>query len=202
MPRRLPSNRCSVHQRPHAFNARRKNDSRVKAILAVTMFALVCCFPPGFLQNQLVLLGIMSVAAYMNEIHHVPLPIRDLQRKHRRIRDYGAAEFKLKFGFHQEHATRLLNCMNLGDIIRCENGSVCNSEEAMLIMLNRLTHTRKLTDMESEFGIDYTQICRIFNTTINIFVDRNSHLLFDNLNFFVPRLQSYNLAIKKNYVYK
>ncbi len=51
-------------------------------------------------------------------------------------------------------------------------------EEGCLILIYRLTTHRKFTDVETEFGIDYTQLCRIFNTMIE---------LTDNyLQFFFP----------------
>jgi hypothetical protein len=52
-------------------------------------------------------------------------------------------------------------------------------EEAFLIMLYRMKN-RTLSDMEEEFGIDYTVICRVFNTTIEDLVARHNHLLNDN----------------------
>ena len=48
--------------------------------------------------------------------------------------------------------------INLGDYIRCQNETICDSEEAMLIMLYRLKYAKNLTDMEEEIGIEFRYV--------------------------------------------
>lgn len=52
--------------------------------------------------------------------------------------------------------------------------------------------------MEEEFGIEYTQIDRVFNTMVNRIVAAHHRKLFDNLAFFEPRFARYNAAIRNN----
>jgi hypothetical protein len=54
----------------------------------------------------------------------------------------------------------------------------------------------KFTKMQDEFGIEYTQLSRIFNCMIALLVERNMHLVTDHLAFFVNRFPDYNMAIR------
>ena len=66
-----------------------------------------------------------------------------------------------------------------------DNMSCINSEEALLIMLRRMAYQRFI-DMEEEFKMDYTTLCRTFNECVD-YVGHHKHLLlFDNLDYFVP----------------
>ena len=62
-------------------------------------------------------------------------------------------------------------------------------------MLYRLEYAKNLTDMEEEIGIEFRYV-----EYLAIFVDSNYVLLFNNLNFFVRRLQSYSLAIRSKVI--
>jgi hypothetical protein len=141
--------------------------------------------------------GLAAACAYVDQTCTTRLPPRVYLRLHKRIRDYDPASFKTKFGFNQDHAASLLSCL-FPDIefLRCQNRSVFHIEEAFLIMLYRMTKNRMFTDIQEEFGIEYTQLCRIFNSTIEEIVARHHHLLSDNLAFYVTRLPMYNQAIR------
>ena len=50
--------------------------------------------------------------------------------------------------------------------------------------------------MEEEFGIDYTQLSKIFNQCCFLMATTHFNLLFNNLDFFRPRFQMYNDALQ------
>ena len=52
--------------------------------------------------------------------------------------------------------------------------------------------THRLTDMENEFGLDYTQIDRVFNVLVEHVVAVNYMKLFDKISYFVSRFPMYN----------
>jgi hypothetical protein len=159
---------------------------RMTGLTAIMLLNIFCLMPTDT-SHSILLIELIAATAYIEEQYWVRLPIRPLKKRNRKIRDYLPAVFESKFGFNQDHAVRLLHCISLGDYIKC-------------LMLYRLKYARKLTDIEEEFGLDYIKICRIFSTTIAIFVDKNYCLPFNNINCFVPRLESYSLAIRSKII--
>mmetsp|Transcript_14109 Transcript_14109/g.21110 ORF Transcript_14109/g.21110 Transcript_14109/m.21110 type:complete len:106 (+) Transcript_14109:311-628(+) len=93
----------------------------------------------------------------------------------------------------------IFDCLgfNINDDVICENRSRCSSEEAFLILLSRLASYKRLTDISMHFGIETTQVSRILNATIDIIVQRNHHLVYNNIAFFVHRFEMYNAAIRR-----
>jgi hypothetical protein len=142
--------------------------------------------------------ALISTFLYLEQTMTTRLPPPLLIRRERRIADYDIISFQCKFGFQQEDAASLLSCLFGDEIqyIRCDNGTSCHIEEAFLIMLYRMTSYEKFTRMQHEFGIEYTQLSRIFKCTIALLVERNHYLLTDNLDYFVERFGEYNLAIR------
>ncbi len=85
--------------------------------------------------------------------------------------------------------------INMEDYFRCQNETICDSKEAMLIILYRLKYARNFTDMEEDIGIEFRNV-----EYLAIFVDSNYVLLFDNLILLVRRLKSYSLAIRSKVI--
>jgi hypothetical protein len=122
---RYPQNRTSVHQRPCSYNARRRNWANAYLNISVSFFTLLNIDMDEDDFEVYLICGITAVVQYLHQVFTTVLPTRQLVHLQRRIRDYDVAAFKLKFGFHKEHAPYLLDCLfpNM-NFIRCDNGSV------------------------------------------------------------------------------
>ena len=79
--------------------------------------------------------------------------------------------------------------------IRLNNNSVVPSEKTFLMMLHRMAYPRRLTDMEEFFDREYSTISRRFSHVVDLMDEEHSHLLVNNLEFFLPRFPEYNRVI-------
>lgn len=198
MERRQLLRNLAVRQRPHGLNAQRMLTSRQSIVLTAAFLAISLILPDGVHKVAFIVMGIYFFSQYHAAMFYQPVHHHhQLHRRDRRIRDYDDAQFRLIFRFHKEHAVALMHCLELPehDII-VDNGSRFHPEEAFLILLHRMAVYNRLTDMEREFGIEYTQLNRIFNYFVEYIVGRHYHKLYDNIAFFVPRFARYNAAIR------
>ena len=186
-----------VFQRVEGFNALRMVTSRKSFLYFGLVMMPVLILPPGILQYSLLAIGIYFVNSFYWARYGPVVPRPVLIRLHRRINDYEIATFPIKFRFLQHHAHAVMSCLGVGpqDVI-CDNGSRAHCEEAFLILLFRMARPRTLVEASAEFGIENTQVCRIFNTTMQMVVMRNHLLVFDNIPYFVPRFPMYNQALR------
>jgi hypothetical protein len=60
-------------------------------------------------------------------------------------------------------------------------------EKAFLMMLYHMPYPRILVDLEVFFVREYPTVSRCFTFVFNKMDDEHSHLLTDNLDFFLPR---------------
>ena len=91
----------------------------------------------------------------------------------------------------------LYTALRFPDRIVLDNNSVIPGEKAFLMMLYRMAYTRRLVDLETFFGREYSTISRCFNYVVNKMDEDHGHLLADNLPFFLPRFLEYNRVIKE-----
>ncbi len=119
-------------------------------------------------------------------------------RRDRRINSYTEFEFREKFKFEQIHARDIMKCWKIFEAPMYRLDSSRHSfhpEEAFLIFLNRQFALKKLSDMEDEFGIDYTTLSRCYNDVSHRLKLAHHNRLFDNLAFFATRFPYYNSKI-------
>ena len=194
---RRPLRNLDVFQRAEGFNALRMITSRKSFLYFGLIMLPVLILPPGLLQYSLLVAGMYFVNSFYNARYGPAVPRAVLVRLDRRINGYDIAIFPIKFRFLKHHAHAVMSCLGIGphDVI-CDNGSRAHCEEAFLILLFRMARPRTLVEASEEFGIERTQICRIFNTTMQLVVMRNHLLIFDNIPYFVPKLPSYNQAFR------
>jgi len=55
-------------------------------------------------------------------------------------------------------------------------------------MLKRMATPERLIDIETEFGIDQTQSCRVFNHLVETIVEMHHLRLFDNIRLKISQL--------------
>ena len=188
----------NVWQRGAGYNAGRIVTGRSAFTMAVMSLTASLVTPPGNLRNSLLIMGIYHGYRFMSCHYGNRIQPPICHRQHRIIHHYEPAVFRNKFRFHKAHALAVFNCLGFryDEDIVCENRTRCNSEEAFLIFLARMKSYERFTDLQDEFGLDYSQLCRIFNTTLSMVVARNRHLLFDNFDYFSTRFEQYNRAIR------
>ena len=161
-------------------------------------FALCTAIEDLDLSRILIYVGAFYVARYLHCVFGPRIIISPLIRAYRRINPYHPAELRVQFRFEKRHAHALTNCLGFIQLdIVCDNGAYCISEEAFLILLFRMTSYKLFSDVESHFGIDFSMLCRIFNTCVEQVVVDNYHLLYDNLDYFVTRYELYNTAFEQ-----
>ena len=166
--------------------------------MGIICIACAVTLAPSELQRFVLIMGVYNLYRYYECTYGTPVIVPFLVRQNRRIEGYEPSVFRNKFRFHKDHAYALFNCLgfrNNEDVI-CENRSRCNSEEAFLIMLARMKSYERFTDMQEHFGIEYSQLSRIFNRVVELVLQRNHHLIFDNVAYFEPRFEMYNAAIR------
>lgn len=194
----------SLWQRAEGLTACRMVEGR-KCLTFAVAFLHLATVPAGVfpddLDPELRRIFVAAGAMYSSRYYrckfgfHMGLP--RLERLHRRIEFYDPADFRNKFRIEKRHARAVFECLGFTeDDIVCDNGAHCNSEEAFLIMMYRMASYQRLSDLEIHFGLDNSLLCRIFNATVEQVVTEKHHLLFDNIDYFVPRFGIYNSAIR------
>ncbi|KAE8963078.1 hypothetical protein PR003_g8698 [Phytophthora rubi] len=79
-----------------------------------------------------------------------------------KLRTYGSANAVLDFRFDIEGVRALGRHFRLPETVITEDGDRCSKDEALAIMLNRMSSPQRLHDMSSKFGRSSGSICRIF----------------------------------------
>lgn len=99
------------------------------------------------------------------------------------------------FRFQKADLRSLFIALRFPDEIILPNRSKINGEAAFLLMLHRMAFPRRLVDEEIFFGREYSTVSRTFNYVVKLMDREHSHLLLDNLEFFLPRFGRYNECI-------
>jgi nuclease HARBI1 len=102
-----------------------------------------------------------------------------------------------QFRFLKRDLRHLYIALRFPDRIVLDNKSVILGEKAFLMMLYRMAYPRRLVDLEAFFGREYSTVSRCFTFVVNKMDDEHSHLIADNLDFFLPRFPEYNRVIKE-----
>ena len=68
-------------------------------------------------------------------------------------------ECNVEFRFNRNDIPRLVEVFQIADQITCYNGVVCNSKEALCILLKRFAYPCRYADMVHRFARPTPQIC-------------------------------------------
>ena len=92
-----------------------------------------------------------------------------LIRRNRRISSYDEYEFREMYGIDKRHEKDVMKCWGIFPTrkITLSNRSIFHREEAFLVFLARHHDYRKLSSFERHYGIEYTQLSRLFNHVSN-----------------------------------
>jgi hypothetical protein len=101
------------------------------------------------------------------------------------------------YRFRKEHLHDLNTALRIPNEFRfgCRRfrGKI-SGEKAFLFTLHRLATVQRLVDFEKEYGRSYDQLSRIFTRVVGHIFAAWSHLLLNNLAFFL-RFDSYHTEI-------
>jgi hypothetical protein len=123
-------------------------------------------------------------------------PLRTVwDRAHLTFADLTDNQSYLQTRFLKNDLYRIYDAWAVPDRFTLTNGSVFSGEEATLVFLWRMSRPRRLYDLTHTFGCDETQLSRCFDEYVDFLVDTHSHLLYDNMDYFVNKFQTYNRAI-------
>ena len=86
-------------------------------------------------------------------------------------------ECKIELRFAKKHLTELCEFLGIPEKITCVQRTVCSGMEGLCILLKGLAYPCRYTDMVPRFGRNPTELCLIFNTTIDFIYDNHKHRL-------------------------
>lgn len=100
----------------------------------------------------------------------------------------------------RDNFRRIMLVLNFPQYIICNNGTKCNSEEAFLMLLDRMSFPDRLDDFQERWGREYSQISRILDATFRFIDDNHKHLVSNNsTRYFAHRFPLYNRQFKRKY---
>lgn len=94
-----------------------------------------------------------------------------------RIDDFSETQFQQKFRFYKPEFMELLSLCQFPEKVILENGSVCQPEEILMIVLRRLCYPARLVDLQDELKKSKTTLSRAFKYGIGFLYRKFDHLL-------------------------
>ena len=108
---------------------------------------------------------------------HIEVPY--WRYEHFNLEDMDDTECRVEFRFKKEDIYTLAQIFRLPDMIRCYNGHVMNSVEALCICLKRYAYPCRYVDLIPRFGRSVPQLCMAANVITELIFNRFHHLLTD-----------------------
>lgn len=99
------------------------------------------------------------------------------------------------FRFRRHDLERLLQLFQFPPQIKLPNGSATTDEEALLVLLRRLSYPGRLCELELELGVDRTTLSRIVNYANDFLFEKFHHLWEDGLGQWAQELPQFCAAI-------
>ena len=94
--------------------------------------------------------------------------------------------------FLRQDFTILMAALRIPETLQMENRDQCRGEEALLVLLLRLSDSTRLLDLMPTVGREYSQIYRMEARMREYLHDTWRHLLLDNWDFMAARLPLFN----------
>ena len=86
-----------------------------------------------------------------------------------------SAECKAEFRVEKQDLPRLVAALQLPPVLRCEQRSICEDIEGLCMLLKRVAHPCRLSDMIPRFGRPVSVISLITNDVIDYIYDIHGH---------------------------
>ena len=106
---------------------------------------------------------------------------------------YNSDECKAEFRVHKADIPRLVEALQLPATLKCQQRSICDSTEALCMLLKRMAYPCRYSDMIPHFPRPVSVLSLITNQTLDFIYQNHSHLITDwNHDLLSPQsLQSY-----------
>jgi nuclease HARBI1 len=166
-------------------------------MMIIASFTFIHQRIPKLIRNFTILSSMLLYTSYFQQSIERPIQIYRIERINKRISDISDSQAENFYRFRKSDLYHLLQALRFPSIFVLDNGCVVNGEEALLIMLYRLAYPCRLIAMQEVFGIEISQISRIFNQTIKYVYTKHIYLLEDNMLLLESRLPVLNDAIRK-----
>ena len=88
-----------------------------------------------------------------------------------------AAEVTAEFRFEKKDIPALYEALRTPEILKCQQGSVCDGMTGLCIVLKRLTCPCRYSDMIPTFRVPVRELCMIYNSVINYIFNEHGHLI-------------------------
>lgn len=111
--------------------------------------------------------------------------------------DANEAECRANFRFEKHHIARLRDALQIPDVFKCDQGTVCDGTEGLCILLKRFAFPCRYSDMIPIFGRPVPELCMINNTVMDWVYANHGHRIMDwNQNILsANQLETYAEAI-------
>ena len=84
------------------------------------------------------------------------------------LKEKDVAEVKAEFRFKKNDIPSLHEVLQMPNVFRHQQGSVCDGMTGLCIVLKRLTYPCRYSDMISTFGVSFSELCMVYNTNMGI----------------------------------
>lgn len=89
--------------------------------------------------------------------------------------DLSEDECLSEFRFKKEDIPVLAEALQIPDVIRCSQGTVCDGEEALCMLLKRMCYPCRYSDMVHLFAKPVPVICMITNHVLDLIYEEHGH---------------------------
>lgn len=195
VPRRPNVRNLAVRKRWRGKNARDRLDEILYKKLALYFMMTAVMLPQGILQHLMRANAYFAYRKYIEIDEWEDLPADRVAKIELTIDGCSEETCYSQYRFQKRDLRYLFIALRFPEIITLPNKSIVRGEKAFLLMLFRMAYPRRLVDMEEYFGREYSTVSRCFNFVVNLMDVEHSHLLLNNLEFFLPRFENYNRII-------
>jgi hypothetical protein len=148
-------------------------------------------------QETLDLMGLF----YLQKVVAIEAPktisFRRIERKHVTLDGYSDDECWRLLRFRKPDITKLMDLLLMPEFLISPARHRYPREFSMILFLRRMAYPGKLTDLEVEFGREYTSLSRSIFATLDWLNVHHSRRITDNLAFWMPYQQIFADAVAR-----
>ena len=102
-------------------------------------------------------------------------PYKDYSRFDLELKD--DVECKTEFRVEKKDIPELVHALRISETVKCYQGTICEAEEALCILLKRFTYPCRYSDLIPCFGRPVPELAMITNEMVNYIYDIHGHRL-------------------------
>jgi len=176
----------------------RHEEAQVWALVAGLLQAQLL-LPPGHMNNLVALAAFLFTmyAVSLRVVTYAVLGAINPANRNRNIDSFSDDFCWHVLRFRKADMHRLYILLHFPAHFTCDNGTTCNGEYALCLMMYRLAYPTRLVTLQEEFGREYSQLSRIFQLVIEFTDLHHRDKVLDCLDWYVNRMDMYNDAIQR-----